>query len=118
MIDSSSRTARSSSLLAGAVAIAIFAGGAQARSDVPQVTVRYKDSADTSQLYSQLQSASAVVCRQHQGKELRKMAETRACYNQALNNAVAKIGNVALSSLHHDNTEMRLAQRGTNRQRT
>lgn len=97
-------------------AIAIFAGAAQASTPAPQITVRYENSTDTQQLYSRLQSAAAAVCRQHEGRELRNLSDTRACYNEALGNAVAKVGNSALTSLHHSNTDMRLAQRETNRQ--
>jgi UrcA family protein len=109
------KAARSTSLIAVA-AIAIFAGIAQASPSAPQITVRYENSTDTQQLYSRLQSAAAAVCRQHEGRELRNLSETRACYNDALGNAVAKVGNGALTSLHHANSDMRLAQRETNRQ--
>jgi UrcA family protein len=117
MIDLISTTVRTSWLVAGAAAIAIFAGGVQAGTPAPQITVRYAASTDTNLLYSRLQTASARVCRLHEGRELRNLAETHACYNEALGNAVAKIGNASLTSLHQAKTDMHLAQRDMNRQR-
>jgi len=125
MINSLKQTARYSSLIAAA-AMAIFAAGAQAgtntaqnmarATEAPRITVHYESSTDTQQLYSQLQSAAAAVCRQHEGRELRHLSETRACYEQALGNAVAKVDNAALTSLHYSVTDMRLAEHDTNRQ--
>jgi len=116
MIDSIRKTVRTSWLVTGAAAIAIFAGGVQAGTPAPQITVRYAAATDTNLLYSRLQTASAAVCRQHEGKELRNLAETRACYNEALGNAVAKIGDASLTSLHHATIEMHLAQHEMDRQ--
>ena len=109
---------KTSWILAGA-AIAIFAGSAQASTDAPEITVHYAKPADASQLYSRLQVASAAVCRQHEGKELRQVAAARACYNEALNNAVDKVGDSELSALHRASVDMRVAQRdGTRKLRS
>jgi len=111
------KAVRTSWLVTGAAAIAAFAGSALAGTDAPQLTVRYDKSTEAAQLYSRLQSASAAVCRQHEGRELRNLADTRACYTEALSKAVAKVGNATLTSLHHANTDMRLAKHDMNRQR-
>lgn len=95
--------------IAGAAALAIFAGSAQAASSVPHATVRYAKRIDTTRLYARLQAASESVCRQHEGKELRNVIETRACYDQALSSAVAKVGDSALSTLHQAKREVRVA---------
>jgi UrcA family protein len=111
MTDSSNKISpRNSWIVTGAVALAIFAGSAQAASPVPQATVRYAKRADTTHLYARLQAASQSVCRQHEGKELRHVTETRACYDRALNDAVAKVGDSALSALHHAKQDVRMAQ--------
>lgn len=109
---------RHSWIIAGAAAIAIFAGGAQASNVEPQITVRITKDSDASQVYARLQTASASVCRQHDGKELRHFTATRACYNEALNDAVEKMGDSELTTLHHANVAMRVAQRDMNRRRS
>ena len=96
-------------------AIAIFGGSARASTDAPEITVRYTKATDASHLYARLQVASASVCRQHEGKELRQVAAARACYNEALDNAVAKVGNSTLTALHQANVDMRVAMRDATR---
>jgi UrcA family protein len=115
MTTSFNRTARSSWLVAGAAAtIAMFACDAQA--DTSQITVHFDKSTDVRQLYSKLQSAAAAVCREHEGRELRNVSETRACYNEALGNAVSRIDNAPLTSLHRASGDIRLAEHDMNRQ--
>jgi hypothetical protein len=77
--------------------------------------VHYTKTTDASHLYRRLRVASASVCRQHEGKELRQVAAARACYNEALDNAVAKVGNSELSALHQASSDMRVAQRDATR---
>lgn len=110
------RSARQSWFVAGAAALAIFAGGAQA-ADTASVTVHYDKTTDAGQLYARLQRASARVCRRYESKELRQLRDARVCYDQALNDAVTSVGDAELTALHRDRTDMRLAQRDSNRQR-
>ena len=108
---------RNSWIVAGA-AIAIFAGSAQALEDIPTVTVRYSQQADTAQVYSQLKRASVRVCRQYEGKQLSEIADLRACRAEVLDRAVAKAGDNALSTLHRANANVRVVQRDSARTRS
>ncbi len=73
---------------------------------VPAVTVNFSDldvarGAGVETLYQRLRTAAKAVCG---AKDIRKLNETkawRACYTQALDNAVEKVGNERLNQLHH-----------------
>ncbi|MET0498066.1 MAG: UrcA family protein [Steroidobacteraceae bacterium] len=114
----SNTAARTSWMVAGAAAIAIFAGSAHAASEVAKVTVRYNEQTDTAELYAQLKRAAARVCRQYEGKALSKIADARACHAEVLDRAVANVGDSALSSLHRANADVRVVQRDAIRQRS
>ena len=54
-------------------------------------------------LYGRLQAASASVCNMDSYRELGSLAavaDAEACYEETLNEAVAKIGSVALNKIH------------------
>ena len=95
------------SIAAGLLAMALSPSFAAARdaSAPHEVTVRYdelnmaSDSAATA-LYSRLRSASRQVCAPFQGRELRHRAAFKACYAQALSNAVVQVNRTAVTALH------------------
>jgi UrcA family protein len=106
----------------GAAALAMFTAAAQAEQAIPQVTVKYADlnlsqQADTGELYSRLQAAAARVCSLRGTRELSQFMQRRACYNEALSDAVAKVDNSALTALHDARGNVRVAQRATVNQR-
>jgi UrcA family protein len=76
--------------------------------EVPTVKVYYGDlnltnQAGVSALYRRLQSAAKQVCRPLVwGNEMTRGATRRACYNQALSEAVTKVNLELLSVLHRN----------------
>ena len=72
---------------------------------VPSVAVHYADldlttDAGVRVLYRRLQFASQRVCRSLESRELARAIRYRACYDQALTEAVAKVDVEMLSALH------------------
>ena len=99
--------------LAAATGVALLCAPAQARSffDVeiptvaPTVAVNYADldlttDAGVQALYRRLQVAAKRVCRSFEGREIGKGTKRRACYDQALSDAVTKVNLEMLSALH------------------
>jgi UrcA family protein len=67
-------------------------------------------SADTARLYERLKYASQRVCNSYDGRELRMQLLHEACYDTALNDAVAKVNDAKLSSLHAAEPRVKLAR--------
>jgi len=69
------------------------------------VTVKY-DEYDLSNtkgaaaLYARLRDASKQVCAQLEGRDLRLHAAWKACYNEALSNAVLQVNRDTVTALH------------------
>lgn len=105
----------------GVVGVSLFAMGAQAGEATPQLTINYTDldlskSVDAQALYAQLQSASRYVCNGFEGRELQRIQQHRACYAQALSDAVAVVDHANVTALYRSNNSIRVAQRGSNSQ--
>jgi UrcA family protein len=73
--------------------------------EIPTVAVRYVDldltnDAGVRTLYRRLQIAARRVCGSFESHEIGRATQRRACYNQALSAAVAKVDVEMLSVLH------------------
>jgi UrcA family protein len=84
--------------------------GAAGVADFPTATVRYSDLNLTNTdgvrvLYQRLKAASRQVCRTYEGPELARIADWRACYDRALNGAIAKLNVPILTSMHSKSGE-------------
>jgi UrcA family protein len=115
-----SRLASKFMQVAGAAALTFFATTSFAdtsdASAFPQVVVNYDHldlakSEDTKELYSRLQAASRRVCRPDSIKDIQQVARSRACYAQALSDAVANVDRASLTALHQTEQGTRIAQR-------
>lgn len=74
-------------------------------SAVPAVTVEFSDldlarGAGVEVLYRRLRAAAKSVCGTNDGRNLNGRQEWRKCYDQALDEAVAKVNNSRLTELH------------------
>lgn len=90
-----------------AIAAATLIGdiAAAKQGDAVSTVVNYTDldltrSVDTSRLYARLKYASQKVCNSYDSHELRTRDLYAACFDKALNNAVADVNDAKLSSLH------------------
>jgi UrcA family protein len=77
--------------------------------------VNYSDldltqSADTARLYARLKYASQKVCSSYDTRVLRMQRLHEACYDTALNDAVARVNDAKLSSLHAAEPRIKLAR--------
>lgn len=68
-------------------------------------------SSDAARLYARLKYASRKVCNSYESREMRMQALHAACYDAALESAVAKVNDAKLSSLHAAEPRIRLARR-------
>lgn len=73
--------------------------------DVPRIVVSFAGLDLTSQkgvdlLYSRIRSAAKIVCRVNESREQHRIAQARACYRSALEDAVAKVNRPLLSEVH------------------
>lgn len=106
----------------GAAAMSLLAFTAGAEESVPQIVVKYqgidlaqKDNA--ADLYARLRSASRAVCEEPDNRQLRKLELYRACYAQALADAVATVDHASVTALFNSDKSIWVAQRGTDTQR-
>jgi len=72
----------------------------------PSVIVKYSDldiarGSGAETLYQRLQAAARQVCGSYDGRNLNAADAWKACYNQALDEAVNDVGNARLSELHN-----------------
>jgi len=86
--------------------------------DAASTVVNYSDldlasSTDTARLYARLKYASQKVCNSYDSRELRTRDRYVACFDQALNNAVAEVNDAKLSSLHAAEPRIRLARKSS-----
>jgi UrcA family protein len=51
-------------------------------------------------LYKRIRTAAATVCNVNQSRESERIARSRACFKNAVDNAVAQVNHPRLSSLH------------------
>ncbi|HKS57327.1 MAG TPA: UrcA family protein [Steroidobacteraceae bacterium] len=84
--------------------------------DAESIAVNYTDldltrSVDTARLYSRLKYASQKVCNSYDSRELRTRDLYSACFDKALNNAVAEVNDARLTSLHAAEPKIRLARK-------
>jgi UrcA family protein len=75
--------------------------------EIPAVAVSYADldltaDAGVRTLYRRLQAAARQVCSAYAGHQIEKTMRRRACYSQALSEAVTKVNVEMLSVLHRN----------------
>lgn len=97
-----------------AVGLMTTSAQAQDQAGAPTVTVRYGDlnlntSKGVSVLYQRLKAASKQVCRSHEGRDLARAMDWRACYDQALSAGVNKANLETLSALHRKSAHEKLS---------
>ena len=86
--------------------LTVDARASESRTPPPSVTVSYSDvafgnTAGAADVYRKLKLAARKVCGVDFGsKDLAQIAAARACYEEALNNAVMKIDRPTLTALH------------------
>jgi UrcA family protein len=99
-----------------AASVTVFTSGVYADNTIPQTTVRFSDldlskQQSTQDLYARLQRASRAVCREFEGRSVSESRLYAQCYEQALDTAVERVGNTALTALHEANPALRVAER-------
>ncbi len=90
------------------VGMAVLGAPARAESvdrNIASMAVNYADLNLASEegvdaLYRRLRAAATEVCRGLEGREIAKLVKHRACYQQALSGAVAKLDLAPLTALH------------------
>jgi UrcA family protein len=97
-------------LMTTAIAIAISSAGianaaVSATAGAPTITVKYDELDVTTQrgaqeLYARLRAASKQVCAPLDSRDLRRHYAWKACYTQALSNAVVQVNREAVTALH------------------
>jgi UrcA family protein len=75
-------------------------------SDAPALAVEYSDldlssTSGAKALYSRLRGAARQVCADLEGKDLKRRANWKACYDEAVARAVLQVNNDAVSALHY-----------------
>jgi UrcA family protein len=78
--------------------------------------VRYSDldltqSSDAARLYARLKYAAQKVCNSYDSRDMNVQRGHDACYETALSNAVARVNDAKLSSLHANAPRIKLARR-------
>ena len=86
--------------------------------DAVSTVVRYSDldltqSADAARLYARLKYAAQKVCSSYDSRDMNVQRGHDACYDAALSNAVARVNDAKLSSLHANAPRIKLARRQT-----
>jgi UrcA family protein len=71
----------------------------------PSLVVKYDDldlstEKDAKTLYARLRMAARQACAAHDGRDLRRRALWRQCYDDALSGAVVKVNRDTVSALH------------------
>jgi UrcA family protein len=100
--------------IAAATLVANIASAAE--HDAASTVVRYSDldlaqSADAARLYARLKYAAQKVCSSYDSRDMNVQRLKDACYDTALSNAVAKVDDAKLSSLHAAEPRIKLARR-------
>jgi UrcA family protein len=103
-------------MLAIAAASLIADIAAAKERDAASTVVNYSDldltqSSDTARLYARLKYASQKVCNSYDSRELRTRDLYAACFDDALNNAVAEVNDARLTSLHAAEPRIRVARK-------
>ena len=94
-------------LATGAALLCGPARAASAGPEVPSIAVQYGDLDLTSDagiktLYRRLQVAAKQVCSAFAGLDIKDVIQRRACYKEALSDAVTKVDLERLTVLHRD----------------
>jgi UrcA family protein len=102
-------------LVASSFALLASAAHASPPTAAHEVVVRYADlnletAAGIDHLYSRLRAAAHGACGATDRMDLARVAEQKACYARALNAAVARVGNAALTARHASQPEARYAE--------
>lgn len=84
--------------------------------DAASAVVRYSDldltqSTDAARLYARLKYAAQKVCNSYDSRDMNVQRKHDACYDTALSNAVAKVDDAQLSSLHAAEPRIRVARK-------
>ena len=98
--------------LLGTAALGSTAALATAPTETPSLTVNYaqsdlQDSASAEALYQRIQRAARIVCQQPNTREVDRYHLYKACYERAVDTAVANVGATALTAVHrsHGHTQ-------------
>jgi len=113
----SARVTKHTALIAiGAAALSLISFSASATLPPPQQEVNFSDlnltvKQDAERLYRRLRTASTEVCSDFRKRHSVVMQKRyRECVSQAVENAVATIGNPSLTALHEAKNDVKLAQ--------
>lgn len=84
--------------------------------DAASTVVRYSDldltqSSDAARLYARLKYAAQKVCSSYDSRDMNVQRLHDACYDAALSNAVARVDDAKLSSLHAAEPRIRVARK-------
>jgi UrcA family protein len=111
---------RSSRLLSTAALVSAAALGSTAAlateptETPPSLTVNYvqsdlQDSATAQALYQRIQRAARIVCQQPSSNEVVRYHLYKACYDRAVDTAVANVGATALTAVHRSHSRTQAA---------
>jgi UrcA family protein len=103
-------------VLAIAAASLVADTAAAKEREAASTVVNYSDldltsSSDTARLYARLKYASQKVCNSYDSRALRTRDLHAACFEKALNDAVAEVNDARLTSLHAAEPRIRLARK-------
>lgn len=106
----------------GVTAMSLLAIESHAAESPRQITVNYEGidlakGANAVNLYSRLQAAARTVCSEPADGQLSQVQRYRACYANALSQAVAAVDHARVTALFNSDRSMRIAQRSTDSQR-
>ena len=103
---------RSTAALGLAAALGSAAALAAEPTETPSLSVHYvqsdlQDPASARALYQRIQRAARIVCQQPTAREVSRYGLYKACYERAVDTAVANVGATALTAVHrsHGHTQ-------------
>jgi UrcA family protein len=115
-VATSARRALMTALTVTSLSFAAIGAHAEAplqRIEVSLAGLNLATQADARTAYSRLRAAAQKVCHGVESTERRGHLKFDRCYQEALSNAVADVGNGNISSLHLSDRNVRVAQRET-----
>jgi UrcA family protein len=101
---------RGTAALVSAAALGSTAALAHEPTDPPSLHVHYaqsdlQDSASAEALYRRIKHAARIVCEQPSPQEVEHYRLYKACYERAVDTAVANVGATTLTAVHHSHTQ-------------
>jgi UrcA family protein len=113
------RPIRHFGFLSGVVLLSTAALGSTAAlatepTETPSLNVSYvqsdlQDSASAQALYQRIQRAARIVCQQPNAREVDRYHLYKACYERAVDTAVANVGATALTAVHRSHSHTQAA---------